>query len=86
MTSFSSIFIYNLDYYYIHTLEEINGIFGQQQIENISNTINLISSKNKNERSETLKNNNIQKCIQWCERNNIPYNKTIDTKNIFLNK
>ena len=82
----SSILNFNLDYYYINKLEEINAIFGQQQIENISTTINLINSKNKIERCETLKKNNIQKCIQWCETNNIPYNKTIDTKNIFLNK
>jgi len=81
----SSIFNFNLDYFYINKIEEYNAIFGQQQIENISCTLNLIGCKNKNEKLETFKKNNIQKCIQWCERNNIPYNKSVPNTNIFLN-
>jgi hypothetical protein len=27
---------------------------------------------------------NIQKCIHWCEKYNIPYNKFIEKSNIFL--
>ena len=81
----SSIFNFNLDYFYINKIEEYNAIFGQQQIENISCTLNLIGCKNKNEKLETFKKNNIQKCIQWCERNNIPNNKSVVTTNIFLN-
>jgi 23S rRNA U2552 (ribose-2'-O)-methylase RlmE/FtsJ len=81
----SSLFNFNLDYFYINKIEEYNAIFGQQQIENISCTLNLIGCKNKNEKIETFKKNNIQKCIQWCERNNIPCNKSITTTNIFLN-
>jgi 23S rRNA U2552 (ribose-2'-O)-methylase RlmE/FtsJ len=83
----SSIFNFNIDYYYINKLEEINAIFGQQQIENILLTINLINSKNKhkNDKNDKFKIHNVQKCIQWCEKHNIPYNKTINTNNIFLN-
>jgi len=81
----SSLFNFNLDYFYINKIEEYNAIFGQQQIENISCTLNLIGCKNKNEKLETFKKNNIQKCIQWCERNNIPFNKSVATTNIFLN-
>ena len=83
----SSILNFNIDYYYINKLEEINAIYGQQQIENILLTINLINSKNKhkNDKNDKFKIHNIQKCIQWCEKHNIPYNKTINTNNIFLN-
>ena len=33
---------------------------------------------------ENLKRNHIQKCIQWCEKNQLPHNKFIDKVNIFL--
>jgi len=32
-----------------------------------------------------LKKSNIQKCIQWCDKFKIPYNKFTDKVNIFLN-
>lgn len=83
----SSILNINLDYFFINKIEEYNAIFGQQQIENIAYTLNLIGSKNKSktDKLDVLKKNNIQKCIQWCEKNNIPYNKIVITNNIFLN-
>ena len=28
--------------------------------------------------------NNIQKCVKWCEKNRINYNKNYQTTNIFL--
>lgn len=70
----------------INKIEEINAIFGQQQIENISYTLNLITNRAKQERIESLKRNNIQKSIQWCEKYNIPHEKLIVNENIFLNK
>ena len=81
----ASILDSNLDLYYLNKLEEYNAIFGQQQIENISSTINLMSYKNKNDKLELFKKNNIYKCIQWCEKHNIPCNKTQVTNNIFMN-
>ena len=74
----------NLDYFYLNKIEEYNAIFGQQQIENINTTLNLISCKNKNEKIETLKKNNIQKSTQWCEKNNIVHNKNLASTNIFI--
>lgn len=74
---------FNLDYFYMNKIEEYNAIFGQQQIENINATLNLICCKNKNERLENLKKNHIQKSIQWCDRNNIPHNKSSTPINIF---
>tara|TARA_B100000282_G_C31732291_1_gene491596 strand:- start:139 stop:1320 length:1182 start_codon:yes stop_codon:yes gene_type:complete len=55
-------------------LEEFNAIFGQQQVENIYQTIMLIDNKNNQEKIDQLIKNNIQKSIQWCTRHQIPYN------------
>jgi len=74
----------NIDYFYLNKIEEYNAIFGQQQIENITATLNLISCKNKNDKQETLKKNNIQKCTQWCEKNNIAHNKNLASTNVFI--
>jgi len=81
----ASILDSNLDLYYLNKLEEYNAIFGQQQIENISSTINLMSYKNRNDKLELYKKNNIYKCIRWCEKYNVPHNKTQVTNNIFMN-
>ena len=81
----SSLFDFPLDLFFINKIEEYNAIFGQQQIENISSTLNIIHCKNKNEKIEILKKNNINKCIQWCEKNNISYNKSATLTNIFMN-
>ena len=74
-----------IPYFYLCKIEELNAIFGQQQIETIANTLNLIDN-NKYERLENLKKINIQKCISWCQRYKLPYNKIITTTNIFLSK
>jgi 23S rRNA U2552 (ribose-2'-O)-methylase RlmE/FtsJ len=74
----------NLDYFYLNKIEEYNAIFGQQQIENINATLNLISCKNKNDKLDTMKKNNIQKCTAWCEKNNISYNKNLASANVFI--
>jgi cap1 methyltransferase len=81
----SSLFDFQLDLFFINKIEEYNAIFGQQQIENISSTLNMIHCKNKNEKLETFKKNNINKCIQWCEKNNISHNKSATSTNIFMN-
>lgn len=83
-----SLFKFKLPLYFINKIEEYNAIFGQQQLENISSTINLIithSSSNKNihDKLETIKKNNINKCINWCKLNNIPYTKELQPNNIF---
>ena len=74
--------------YFKNQIEEINSIIIQQQIENILNTIKLINNytKNKNEKIDNIKSQNIQKCINWCIQNKIPYNKFIQPTNIFMRK
>ena len=69
--------ILNIDipYFFLNKLEEYNAIIGQQQIENIISTINLINNNSKDDKLENIKNNNIQKCLQWCIKYKIPYYK-----------
>jgi len=78
-----SFFRFKHDRVYLTKIEEINAIFGESQVENIITTLNLIMNKN-TEKIDSLKKNNIQKCIQWCYKHNIPHYKTIQTINIFL--
>ena len=74
-----------IQYYFLNQLTEYNAVFGQQQIENIIKTMALIERRNYHrEYLSQGKNSNIQKCIQWCLKNNIPYNKNICPRNIFL--
>jgi 23S rRNA U2552 (ribose-2'-O)-methylase RlmE/FtsJ len=74
-----------LPYLFTNKIEEYNAIFGQQQIENIVNTLTLIDNNNiRPEKLEIMKKNNIQKCINWCQKYNIPCNKLINNSNIFL--
>jgi len=68
-------------------IEEYNAILGQQQIENIHYTLNLIDSSNKDDKYNNLMKNNIKKCIDWCVKYNVPYNNinlTTNTGNVFL--
>jgi len=46
--------------------------------------VNIIKNKNRDTKLDNIKKINIQKCIQWCEKFNIPHNKFIEKSNIFL--
>ena len=71
--------------YYRTQLLEINACLSHLQIENIINTIKIITHKDKkHEKIQHLKSNNMQKCMNWCINNNIPYNKYFQQNNIFL--
>jgi hypothetical protein len=80
----SSLIKGDLPYYFLNKVEESNIIVGHLQLEQYDQLINLCKNKNKDDRIEALKKNNIQKCIQWCEKHKIPYNKFVDKLNIFL--
>jgi hypothetical protein len=71
--------------YFLNKIEESNAVIGQQQLESYDQIINIFKNKNKEDKIESLKRNHIQKCIQWCEKNQIPHNKFTDKINIFLN-
>jgi 23S rRNA U2552 (ribose-2'-O)-methylase RlmE/FtsJ len=71
--------------FFLNQIKEINSILGTQQIENILNTIKLINKTDKKkEKIESVKENNIQRCVKWCIKNNIPFNNYDSTSNIFL--
>jgi 23S rRNA U2552 (ribose-2'-O)-methylase RlmE/FtsJ len=78
-----TLFNFEIPYYFINKVEEYNAIFGQQQIENISITLNLIEN-NKHEKLEVLKKNHTQKCISWCQQHQLEYNVSVQPNNIFL--
>jgi hypothetical protein len=80
----SSLINCDLPYYFLNKIEESNIIIGHLQLEYYDQLINLLKNKNKEDRIETFKKTNIQKCIQWCEKHKIPYNKFVDKLNIFL--
>jgi len=80
----SSIIENELPYYLLNKLEESNLVIGRQQLEAYDQIINIFKNKNREEKVENLKRTNIQKCIQWCEKNQLPHNKFIDNVNIFL--
>jgi hypothetical protein len=80
----SKILNIKLQYLYTNKIEEINAILGQQQLENILSTLNILDY-NKVDRLESIKKNNILKCIQYCIKNNLPYHKNIVQYNMFIN-
>ena len=64
---------------------EINSCLSHHQMNNILSTIKIITHKDrKYDKLQQLKSNNIQKCMNWCINNNIPYNKYFQHNNIFL--
>lgn len=86
----SRLFSTQIPILYLTKLEEINAIYGQQQIESILFTLTLIK-KIKNNYSEKyklekLKTQNIAKCISWCEKYNIPMNRNFNTNNFIHDK
>ena len=81
----NSIIDNELPYYFLNKLEESNLVIGQQQLEAYDQIINIFKNKNRDDKIENLKRLHIQKCIQWCEKNQLPHNKFIDKLNIFLN-
>jgi len=64
----------DIPYYFLKKLEEYNAVFGQKQIQNIHYTFCLMENKKKTEKIEQLLLINNEKCIDWCIKNNVPYN------------
>jgi hypothetical protein len=79
-----SIINFDIPYYFLNKIDDMNIIIGQQQLEALDQVINIIKNKNKDDKIETLKKTNIQKSVNWCEKFKIPCNKFSDKINIFL--
>jgi hypothetical protein len=71
-------------YYFTKKLNDINMIIGQQQLESLTVILNLLKNKNKEEKGDIMKKNNIQKAVSWCEKYKIPCNKFTEKTNMFL--
>jgi hypothetical protein len=82
--SIISLLQFEHDYYFLNKIEEINIIMGQKQLENIITTLNIIGSRNNHDKIDALKKMNIQKCISWCDKYDIPCIKLLSSNNIFL--
>jgi hypothetical protein len=61
-------------------VEDINAIFGQQQLENIHFTLSNIDRKPTHDKLEGLIRQHVQKCQQWCTRHRVAAN---DVKSLF---
>ena len=69
----NSIFVHDLNCHFLNKLQEINAIYGQQQIEKILTTINYIyDDLNLKEKISKIKKSNIEKCKKWCKQYNQP--------------
>lgn len=76
---------YELPCSFINKIDDINLIYGQQQLEFMNTIISTMKHKNKVDRLEQALKLNIQKTLQWCVRNNVPYNREYSEKtNLFL--
>lgn len=60
--------------HFLTKINEYNSIFGQQQLENMYYTVNLIQKKTKYDKIETIIRSNIQKCQNWCIKHNVTFN------------
>ena len=70
--------------YFLNKINDLNSILVQQQLESMEQIVNILKTKNKEDKIELLQKNNINKAVLWCEKFKIPYNKILDKTNIFL--
>ena len=82
----SSLLDESVPLHFINKLEEIDVIIGQQQMEAYCQIINVLKHKNKEDKLELYKRNNLIKCVQWCEKYHIPHNKLQEKGNSFTQK
>lgn len=80
----TSILDFDIPYYFKNKIDDLNIIIGQQQLEALDQIILIYKNKNKNDKIESVKKNNIQKSVSWCEKYKIPCNKFSEKINIFL--
>jgi len=78
-----SIFTNEIPCIYLTRLEECNAALGQQQMDTISTTLTLIRNP-RQEKIEKMRASNIQKCVLWCQKNKVPYNRDVRQLNMFL--
>jgi hypothetical protein len=80
-----SIISNEIPYYFLNKIEDSNIGIGNQRIEYLDLLVSLLTNKYNSEKVENINKNNIQKCILWCEKYKINYNKINEKHNIFIN-
>jgi hypothetical protein len=80
----TSILDFEIPCYFKNKIDDLNIIIGQQQLEALYQIISIYKNKNKDDKIESIKKNNIQKSVSWCEKYKIPCNKFSEKINIFL--
>tara|TARA_B110000858_G_C17808925_1_gene479780 strand:+ start:2307 stop:3524 length:1218 start_codon:yes stop_codon:yes gene_type:complete len=78
----SSIFAFNIPLAFLREVEELNCIFGKKQLNTIHNTLMMIQEQ-RGDKIERLRKSNIEKCVQWCIKNNLPCHSQFKPQNIF---
>ena len=75
----------NCDIPYVvrNRVEEYNAIFGQQQVESISHTLCMIDNP-RHDRMDAMRKSNVNKCVMWCQKHKMPFNRLIPITNTFL--
>jgi len=85
----SSLLPFEHDLYFLNKIEDMNAMVSFQQIENITSTLSIITNHRNSEKLEQYKRANVNKCISWCEKYEIPHNTNhacFQSTNIFLHK
>jgi len=69
--------------FFYNKIEEINVVFGQNQLDNIYTTLGLIEMRSKKEKIDYYNKQNAQKCVNWCIRHRFEYSNNLN-ENMFL--
>ena len=77
----TKIFNYHINSFFLNKIQEINAIYGQQQIENILCTINHLNDFQK-DKINKIKENNIERCKRWCDQHGQPIHPSYTNDNI----
>lgn len=64
-----------IPYAFYKCIEEVNSVFGQQQLETILQTINLIELRQKWDRAQQLQRTNTLQCVEFCINHKLPFYK-----------
>lgn len=83
ITRYNSLLMNELPLIFLNMIKEINVIFNKNKLEMKNKIVYYLLNYNK-EKIETIERKNIQRCIKWCERYDVPYHKY--KTNIFTNE
>ena len=79
------LFRFELNNFFMSKIQEINAIYGQQQVESILLTLNYIhdSAQIQKDKIDKIKINNLEKCIKWCRDHEQPvHDELVQTLNV----